>query len=210
MLKSESVIGVVEYGMGNINSIVSKLLKNKINTVVIKTKQDFSSVSKIILPGVGHFGKGIQNLKELGLFDVLQYRINEEKIPIFGICLGMQLFAKHSEEGNSEGLGFIDGKVKKFNSDNDKGLKIPHVGWNSINKIKTDLIFADVSDSQSFYFTHSYYLECNENVVISKTNYIESFVSSIRKDNIVGTQFHPEKSHFGGFQLILNFCLQNA
>jgi len=200
------MIVIVDYGLGNLRSIKYKLQKMKIKTVVSSNKETIEAAEKLILPGVGHFQKGMENIKEFGIREVLDYKVLKEKTPIFGICLGMQLFSQHSEEGNCKGLGWIDSEVVKFNFDSSKKLSIPHVGWNSIKLLKDDPIMHNILPNQYFYFTHSYHLICEDEIGLTNTNYGYNFISSVRKDNIIGTQFHPEKSSIKGFDLLLNFC----
>lgn len=200
------MIAIVDYGLGNIRSVHYKLKNNGVDVVTSSSSELISSADKLILSGVGHFKKGMKNLQESGLVEVLNQKVLIDKIPIFGICIGMHLFAKHSEEGDCEGLGWISGKVKKFNFANNTELNIPHVGWNAIHMMKQDSILESINDKQFFYFTHSYHLHCDEDIILTKTNYGYDFPSSIKKGNIIGTQFHPEKSHWKGFQLLLNFC----
>ena len=201
------MIVIIDYGLGNLRSIQQKLESNKIDVVVSSKPDVIKSADKLILSGVGHFKKGMENLQSFGLVEILNEKVLFEKIPIFGICLGMHLFAKHSEEGNYEGLGWINGKVKKFNFENTTELKIPHVGWNAIHVIKQDSILQNINNKQFFYFTHSYHLNCDNDMILTKTNYGYEFPSLIKKDNIIGSQFHPEKSHRQGFQLLMDFCM---
>lgn len=201
------MILIVDFGMGNLRSIQHKLEKANVEAVISSRAEDIEAADKLILPGVGHFSTGMKNLKGYGLVDILDKKVNIDKIPILGICLGMQLFTKFSEEGDVEGLGWIDATVKNFsNSIKTKGLKVPHVGWNNITLKRQTPLFDNVDSASRFYFTHSYYVECNdqENIVAS-SDYGLEFASMIQKENIYGTQFHPEKSHFNGFEIIKNF-----
>jgi glutamine amidotransferase len=142
----------------------------------------------------------------MGLIEVLCKKVIVEKTPILGICLGMQLFTKKSEEGNAEGLGWIDAQTVKFQYEENKLIKIPHIGWNSVILQKDCPIFYEVDTKELFYFVHSYHVKCKDAAnVISKTEYGVTFVSSVQKDNILGVQFHPEKSHKNGLKILKNF-----
>ena len=200
------MIVIIDYGMSNLRSIYYKLSSSGIESVISSEPEKISMADKIILPGVGHFKSGMENLHRRNLVDVLKQKVSNDKTPIFGICLGMQLFSNHSEEGDCNGLGFIDSQVVKFNIPKDLNYKIPHVGWNVANFVAESKILEGIPRNQEFYFTHSYHLECNEEMVLSKTSYGIDFVSAVKSKNVIGTQFHPEKSHLKGFQLLLNFC----
>lgn len=201
-----SKIVIVDYGMGNLRSVYNKLNRYGISALISNKIDEINSAEKLILPGVGHFAYGMKNIKELGLHDILKQKVNEEKVPILGICLGMQLLTKHSEEGDVEGLGFIDADTKRFNLDSSKKLKVPHIGWNTVKINKSSPLLSDIENDSLFYFVHSYYVSCNnpQDVLLS-SHYGLDFISGFQKDNIYGTQFHPEKSHSTGIQLIKNF-----
>jgi len=192
--------------MGNLHSVHYKLGKLCQDVIVSSAKEDILSASKIILPGVGHFAAGMKNIIERDLKAALDYKALEKKVPILGICLGMQLLTKHSEEGDVEGLGWIAAKTKLFDKQKLNGLKIPHMGWNTLQKNGDNAIMTDVNEEDMFYFVHSYFVECEqkENVLCS-TEYGIKFHSGISKGNIFGFQFHPEKSHDSGIKLLKNF-----
>lgn len=166
-----------------------------------------AGAEKLIIPGVGSFDNGMKNLKDFGLIDILNKKVLEEKVPILGICLGMQLLTNSSEEGILPGLGWIDAACKKFKFEGeDKKLRIPHMGWNEVNIKKHDNIFRDMYDDASFYFVHSYYVDCiNTGDIAASSFYGFEFTSSIQRENIYATQFHPEKSHKYGLLLMKNF-----
>ena len=167
---------------------------------------EIAIAERLILPGVGHFQHGMEQLDQLGLIDVLQKEVLENRKPILGICLGMQLLTKHSEEGNLAGLGFIDAQTKKFVLQ-DATLKVPHMGWNTVEFKKDTLINTGVSMNPRYYFVHSYFVNCaNQEDVLCTTSYGGDFVSGFQYDNIFGLQFHPEKSHKFGMELLTNFC----
>ncbi len=198
------MIVIVDYGMGNLHSVYKALERLNVKAIVSSSPKDIEKADKLILPGVGHFKKGMENLKSLNLIPILNKKVLEEKTPILGICLGIQLFTKHSEEGNVPGLGWIDAETVKLK---DINLKIPHMGWNSINIKKQNPIFSNINQDEQFYFVHSYHVAPKDKEIVSSTSsYGKEFVSSIRKDNIYGVQFHPEKSHSAGLKILKNFA----
>lgn len=203
------MIVIVDYGMGNLGS-VSKSLKKANSQIKISNKHnDIEMSDKIILPGVGNFKKAMKNLESLNLIELLNHKVLEMKTPILGICLGMQLFSEFSEEGNVRGLSWINSSVVKFNVSDKIRFKVPHMGWNSVKIKKNSPLLMDLAGDNLFYFVHSYHLVCNnEKDILATTNYSYEFVSAVQKDNIFGTQFHPEKSHLDGQMIINNFVNQ--
>lgn len=198
------MIVAVDYGMGNHRSVQKSFERLGSSLVVTSDKNEIAGASKIILPGVGHFGKGMQKLKELNLTSVLNQKALEEKTPVLGICLGMQLMTTHSEEGNVDGLNWIPAHTKKFELNSP--YKVPHIGWNSASFIKVNPLYDQSSSDNSFYFVHSYFVTTeSEEHTLAKTKYGNEFCSAIMKDNIFGVQFHPEKSHDDGFKLLEKF-----
>ncbi|MFA6568243.1 MAG: imidazole glycerol phosphate synthase subunit HisH [Victivallales bacterium] len=201
------MIIIVDYGMGNIRSIQHKLQKNGIDANVSSSPSDILSADKLILPGVGHFKKGMENLKKFNLVEVLNRKVLEEKAPVMGICLGIQLFTNFSEEGNVSGLGWIKAETKRLIFNNPL-VKIPHIGWERLElKNKCPYLY-DMSPEQRFYFVHSYHVIPESNGIVAATacyGDIE-FVASIFQENIFGVQFHPEKSHKSGMNVLLKFC----
>jgi len=198
-------IVVIDYRMGNIRSILKTINKFGYNVLVTDDFDTIKMAGKLILPGVGHFQKGMERLKERNLIELLNQRVLKEKTPILGICLGMQLFSKFSEEGYTEGLGWINANTVRFNVDNAK-YKIPHIGWNTLTNKKESKLFKDISPDNEYYFVHSYHVQCEDSKdILALTNYGCDFVSAIEKDNIFGTQFHPEKSHDWGARILFNF-----
>ena len=179
---------VIDYNMGNTDSVVRAIEKCDGNPILSNSKSDFTSASHIILPGVGAFKEGMENIKNLGLESILQEQVLKHKKPFLGICLGMQLLAdKGFENGEFRGLGWIEGDVKEFEkTDNDE--RIPHIGWNEVNFKEKKYLFENVISGKDMYFVHSYH-----------------FVSAVRKDNIFGVQFRPEKSQKNGFKILKNF-----
>lgn len=175
--------------------------------MVTSDPQLIDGAGKIIIPGVGAFDNGMKSLKEKGLIEVLNKKVLEEHVPVLGICLGMQLMAKSSEEGILPGLGWIDAVCKKFRFDeNNRMLRIPHMGWNDVVVKNKEGVFRHMYDEASFYFVHSYYVECSHaEDVAATTGYGFEFTSSLQHQNIFATQFHPEKSHKYGLLLMKNF-----
>jgi glutamine amidotransferase len=204
-------IVIVNYGMGNLRSVVKKFEHLNIEAKISSEKHTIEQADKIILPGVGHFANAMRNLANLGLIDVLNNQVLMNKKPVLGICLGLQLFAKFSEEGNCEGLGWIDAEVIRFHVSDPYKFKIPHIGWNSIELIKESEIFKGLRKTDQFYFVHSFHLVChNQKDILTTTEYDYSFTSAIEKGNIYGCQFHPEKSHDAGDLILRNFASTNV
>ncbi len=200
------MIIIVDYGMGNLRSILKVFQKLDVKALVSSQPGDLEKASKIILPGVGHFAMGMKNLREYGLIDVLNRLALIEKKPILGICLGMQLLTRKSEEGMVDGLGWIDAETERFSLGDHIKLRVPHMGWNSLEKKKESILLEDLNPEDLFYFVHSYHVKCQKTEdILTTTNYGITFVSTIEKENIFGTQFHPEKSHKSGIKLLKNF-----
>ena len=196
------MIGILDYGLGNIKAFGNIYKNLNIEYKFISKKNDFDGVTKIILPGVGAFDYAMSKLNSSGLRDELEKKVLEEKLPVIGICVGMQMLAKRSDEGKLEGLGWIDGVVRKF--EDKKDLPLPHMGWNSIKVSKESLLLKDL-DNSFFYFLHSYYFDTDEDKVLAKASYIDEFDCIVNVDNIYGIQCHPEKSHHFGINLLKNF-----
>ena len=199
-------IHIVDYGMGNIFSVQKKLLQENVTVSTSSDPQDILQADKIILLGVGHFKRAMDNLQELNLIEPLNNFALIQKKPVLGICLGMQLMASYSEEGNSSGLGWVDASVKKFKTSDSQEFKIPHMGWNTINLTKKSDLMNNIASNEEFYFVHSFYMQPNDpDLILNETNYIENFCSGIERENIFGVQYHPEKSHDSGRTLLKNF-----
>ncbi|MDA7531539.1 imidazole glycerol phosphate synthase subunit HisH [Akkermansiaceae bacterium] len=208
------MITIIDYGMGNLGSIQNMFEKKiKVNCEITSDLDKIKSAEKLLLPGVGAFDKAIQRISKDGLRDVLDMKVLHERTPILGICLGMQLLTNGSDEGKLPGLGWIDAYTHRFSFEKADKIKVPHMGWNEVHLSQASLLTTGLSDlvtspdKPRFYFVHSYYVKVkNQSNSILRTNYGHEFDSAIQKDNIYGTQFHPEKSHKFGVQLFKNFA----
>lgn len=199
------MIVVVDYGMGNLRSVQKAFERLGLSALITNELDKIGNATKIILPGVGHFAHGMQNLNKSGISDVLKKEVLINKKPILGICLGMQLLTGFSEEGNIDGLGFIEARTLRFPLMTNE-YKIPHMGWNDISPVNVSPLTSQIDRKSQMYFVHSYYVKCkNEADVLFRTDYGISFDSGFSNENIIGFQFHPEKSHKPGLQLIANF-----
>jgi glutamine amidotransferase len=199
------MIGIVDYGMGNLGSIANMLDRIELDNVVTSDPVVLSEADRLILPGVGAFDRGIESLHELGLVTVLEDLVLGRRVPLLGICLGMELLAGSSEEGEQPGLGWIDASVERFRFEPGSDLKVPHMGWNEIEQ-RRDIGLLDPQTTARFYFVHSYYFVCNDDQAVWCTSrHGIEFTSAVAKDNLIGVQFHPEKSHRFGLSLLRAF-----
>jgi len=198
------MVGIVNYGMGNLHSIQRKLHLLHSDFKIIDTPEEVATCDRLILPGVGHFGMAMQRLKERNLIPALHVFVHDQEKPILGICLGMQLMTTFSEEGMTPGLGWIPTKIVRFKVNNPELFKVPHIGWNIVEANNSRLL---ETNNDEFYFVHSFHAEpITENeIVVHFTKYEENFVSGFEKKNIFGVQYHPEKSHQQGLNLIKRF-----
>ncbi len=200
------MILILDYSAGNIQSVRKKVERLNQEVWVGNDPKLLEKASKIILPGVGHFGNAMEQLQNLAVLEVLNEQVLVKQKPILGICLGMQLMAKSSEEGNANGLGWVNGTVKRFSVDDTLKYKIPHMGWNTVNIKKNSQLMKNIEESSEFYFVHSYHFTTeDQSLILNTTDYHYSFVSAFENNNIFGVQYHPEKSHDTGMQLIQNF-----
>ena len=205
MHMGDDTVTIIDYGMGNIGSLENMVERVGGKVAVARTREELMAAQKLILPGVGAFDNGMKRLDELGLAEALSQKVFFEKVPLLGICLGMQLLTKGSEEGALPGLGLIDAKTVMFRL-SDPSLRVPHMGWNEVSVKKESPLFFEMPPEPSFYFVHSYYVVCESaSDVLTTTRYGLEFVSSIQKGNVFATQFHPEKSHKFGKRLVQNF-----
>lgn len=201
------MIGIIDYGLGNVHAIKNIYHKLNIPTFLITNNDQLLKANKFILPGVGAFDWVMKCLNQSGMRETLDELVLKERKPILGICVGMQLMAKYSEEGNCNGLGWLNAEVKKFNAEQFDGIQIPHMGWNSIKVDETQSLFKYIDPQKGFYFLHSYYFECNEkSYEIASSKHGLNFTSAVSYRNIYGVQFHPEKSHTNGINVFKNFA----
>lgn len=195
---------IIDYGVGNDQSVVNALKYLGYDFLISNKKKDIEGAKAIILPGVGAFGEAMNNIKNLQIVDLLKNQVLKKKKPILGICLGFQVFADSSKEnGFHKGLSFVKGQVIRIPSQ--KGLRIPHVGWNTLSIKKTSPLFSKFQKNPSFYFDHSYHFVCNDANVSATCEYGSNLVAAIQKGNIFGVQFHPEKSQSNGLKLFRSF-----
>jgi imidazole glycerol-phosphate synthase subunit HisH len=199
-------ITIIDYGMGNLRSVQRSFQRVGADAIVTSDPEQVERAKKLVLPGVGHYESGIERLKRKGLWDVLNDKVLGEQAPILGICLGMQLMTKHSDEGNAHGFGWIEGNAVRFSVKDNLRFKVPRIGWNTIYPQKESRLLDGVTEDAMFYFLHSYYVKCDDpDDVLATTFYEEEYTSAIQKNNIYATQFHPEKSHEYGDQILKNF-----
>jgi glutamine amidotransferase len=197
---------VIDYGVGNVGSVLNILKRIGADAIVSGREADIASADRLILPGIGAFDNGMRRLKATGLVPQLHQRVVDEGVPLLGICLGMQLLMHGSEEGEEPGLGWIDGDVVRFQfPDEAPGLRVPFIGWSTIEQCRPTQALDGIPVDAEFYFVHSFHVRCSPEVVAARTDYGYPFASAIEKDNIVGVQFHPEKSQRAGMAVLRNF-----
>ena len=203
------MITIIDYGFGNIRAFVNVYERLNIPISVAKTADDLQAASKIILPGVGAFDHAMRKLNNSGMRDAIQKLVWDQQVPILGVCVGMQILGHSSDEGKLPGLGWIDGIVAKFDTyASDTKIQLPHMGWNTIHPTNNDNpLLESLSSDSRFYFLHSYYFQCHNQIdTIATTEYEIQFTSALNSRNTYGVQFHPEKSHHWGIQLLKNFA----
>jgi imidazole glycerol-phosphate synthase subunit HisH len=200
------MITIIDYKTGNLGSIQNILKRIGEDSVITSDKDEIARATKLILPGVGAFDTGMRNLTELNIVEILNKKVIVEKTPVLGICLGMQLLSKGSEEGSLSGLGWIDASTVRFRFEDSIEYKIPHMGWNFVRQHKKGRLFDNMYPDTRFYFVHSYFFQANDpEDILASTTYEIEFTSAIERGNILGVQFHPEKSHKFGMKLLKNF-----
>ncbi|MEI6268886.1 MAG: imidazole glycerol phosphate synthase subunit HisH [Methylococcaceae bacterium] len=202
------MIHVVDYGLGNVQAFLTLFKRLGFEATRAKTAADLTGTSKIILPGVGAFDHALELLNQSGMRPTLEALVLQDKVPVLGICVGMQILASASDEGQLPGLGWVPGKVRAFR-DNEQSarLPLPHMGWNDVQPKPGHPLFAGLEADARFYFLHSYYFECEvPSHVAAVTAYGFDFSCAVSADNVYGVQFHPEKSHHFGTQLLKNFA----
>ncbi len=202
-----SNVVIVDYGTGNLNSLSRALGRIGARGVISSSADVIGAADKVILPGVGHFGTAMHNLEKLDLIETLHEMVFIKQKPVLGICLGMELMAKGSDEAEkTPGLGWIDAQAVRLSFSGEGRHKIPHMGWNQVSITKSSRLMDGVADLSEFYFAHSYHLQLNDRSdLLNETEYGGAFPSAIEKDNIFGVQYHPEKSHDVGAGLLKNF-----
>lgn len=205
------MISILDYGAGNTNSVVRMIEKVGGKSQRVSTADEILNAEKLIIPGVGAYDHGMGQLHEKDLIDTLNIVALEKQIPILGICLGMQLMCNRSDEGSLPGLGWIDADVLRFSPDQLANLRVPHMGWNTLNISKENFLIPLANAERRFYFVHSYKVTCHDpSDVVARTHYGEDFVSAFQRNNLFGVQFHPEKSHRFGMSLFRNFLEANC
>jgi glutamine amidotransferase len=203
------MIAIIDYGLGNISAFVNVYNRLNIPVLIAKNSDQLREATKLILPGVGSFDFAMQLLNESGMRETLDELVLQKNTPVLGICVGMQILAKKSEEGILPGLGWIDGEVKRFDSSAFKHpASIPHMGWNDVVPVGSTNLMQNLENDARYYFLHSYYFKCNHTEdIIATSDYGIQFACAVGSKNIFGVQFHPEKSHGWGIQLLKNFAL---
>ena len=202
------MIAIIDYGLGNIQAFVNVYDRIGISVTVAKTSDALEAAHKLILPGVGAFDHAMELLEGSGMRQTLDYLVLSKHVPMLGICVGMQIMARSSEEGRLPGLAWVDGVVKKLDTSAlTAATRLPHMGWNDVQALGNDGLFQGLDSAARFYFLHSYYFECDrEDEVVATTEYGKKFPCAVRRGNVYGVQFHPEKSHRYGVQLLKNFA----
>ena len=203
------MITIIDYGLGNVLAFVNMYKRLNIPVSIAKSTEDLTDSDKLILPGVGSFDHAMQKLDRSGMRQAIEKLVLQRGLPILGICVGMQMLARSSDEGILPGLGWIDGIVRKFDSSDTPygNTYLPHMGWNDVKPLSGQTLFKDMMQDARFYFLHSYYFECqDQSAILAMTNYGSQFSSSVNHNNVYGVQFHPEKSHRFGCQLLKNFA----
>jgi glutamine amidotransferase len=202
------MITLIDYGVGNIFAFQNVYKRLNIPTKIAKTQEDLADAQKLILPGVGSFDFAMAQLNASGMREKLDELVLKKKVPVIGICVGMQMMGNSSDEGKLEGLKWIDSKILKFEENLIKHrTKLPHMGWNDVAPLKNHPLFIGLDKEAIFYFLHSFYFKCNnpsDSIAVSEYGLL--FSSAVNKDNIYGIQFHPEKSHYYGEKLLYNFA----
>jgi len=202
------MIAIIDYGLGNVLAFINVYKRLNIPAVVAKSVSDLAQATRLVLPGVGSFDHAMRELERSGMKSEIERLVFQRQIPVLGVCVGMQMLAKTSEEGVLPGLGWIDGNVKKFALETMlHTINLPHMGWNDVKPIDDSGLFSGMGQKAQFYFLHSYFFQCNQEAdVLAVTDYDNQFASAVRRGNVYGVQFHPEKSHHFGSQLLKNFA----
>jgi len=206
-MSAAAPISIVAYGVGNIASVANMLRHVGADVALASTPDEVRAARKLVLPGVGAFDYGMERLARAGLREPLDEAVLERRTPVLGICLGMQLMCRSSEEGRARGLGWVEADVHRFDVADDATLKVPHMGWNVVQVRREDGLLAAAEEGQRFYFVHSYHVQCDEaGDVVATARHGQTFVAAFRRSNIHGVQFHPEKSHRYGMSVLRRYA----
>jgi len=201
------MIAIIDYGLGNVKAFANVYKYLDIQITIATQANDLKKAKKVILPGVGAFDHAMQRLEKSGMRQFLDEMVLHRHVPVLGICVGMQMLAGSSEEGNLPGLGWLDGEVKRFTTSSRNSIRLPHMGWNNIKPLKTNGLLQGLDLDARFYFLHSYFFQSHRNEdIIAVTDYDGEFACALNSGNIYGVQFHPEKSHQWGVRLLENFA----
>lgn len=203
------MITIIDYGLGNISAFLNVYRRSNIEARTAKSAAELEGSTRLILPGVGHFDHAMELLEASGMRSALDQLVLEHKIPVMGICVGMQMLAGSSDEGTRPGLGWVDGRVRSFSAwEPAAALPMPHMGWNDVQRVAPSPLFDGLDEAARFYFLHSFFFECaRKEDVLAVANYGSEFGCAVHSDNIFGVQFHPEKSHHVGTRLLQNFAV---
>ncbi|MEO7856641.1 MAG: imidazole glycerol phosphate synthase subunit HisH [Gemmatimonadaceae bacterium] len=202
------MISIVDYGLGNVQAFLNVFKRLNVEATTVTTADDLERATKVILPGVGHFDHAMERLQGSGMRETLDDLVMNRRVPVLGVCVGMQILARSSDEGELPGLGYIAGSVKGLATiEAVKSLNLPHMGWNDVRPTEHSRLFAELESDSRFYFLHSFFFECDRpQDVAAMTSYGTDFSSAVSSGNIYGVQFHPEKSHHFGTRLLKNFA----
>jgi glutamine amidotransferase len=200
------MIAIIDYGLGNVKAFANIFAELNLPHVIAQQPADLAQATHAILPGVGAFDQAMRRLQRSGLRETLDEMVVERRLPVLGVCVGMQILMGSSEEGEESGLGWLPGDVVRFRAPADAQLHVPHIGWNTIAPAREHPLFVGLDAQAGFYFLHSYLTRCGEQDTLATTDYGGPFACAVGRDNILGVQFHPEKSHGNGIQLLRNFA----
>lgn len=201
------MIGIIDYGLGNVLAFQNVYKRLNVESVVVTSADDVGKATKLVLPGVGAFDHAMQMFGDSGLRPAVEEAVLGKRVPVLGVCVGMQILARSSEEGVGAGLAWVPGVVKRISSPSGAAIRLPHMGWNDVVPVSDTDIFKGFDGNCRFYFLHSYYFEVEQSEhAIATAEYGRTFCCAVRKGNVYGVQFHPEKSHHSGSQLLQNFA----
>lgn len=202
------MISIIDYGLGNVLAFANMYRRMAIPVAIARSEADVAQASKLILPGVGAFDYAMESFRDSGMYEAATRRVVEDRVPVLGICVGMQMMASRSEEGTAAGLGWVNGVVRKFDTTQfAQRTHLPHMGWNDVHPTKSSHLFEGLEKEARFYFLHSFYFECeNPGDTLATAEYGSEFACAVNHENVYGVQFHPEKSHEFGARLLRNFA----